>query len=270
MSEVMDFENDNIASLGYNLEQIAEVDRVRPLLEVCDLEVYDGPFDGSEQSAYLVATTPAGGVAASVGWVLYPDHQATIHSLAVAPSSRGQGIGASLLASTMLHLREDCGVEALYIGVANALTSYFSRLGFIEADREELSGPIAEHPSFLDETGRPMVRRYGVERHGLDQCAFCLIHNTTEDATLPVGSVFWFRQSGPVLEAQYRGGPVSRGHIVGAMEAQNLKFLWQCCTDDGELMRGDGEILIEPLDDGRRELREKIGEDPGELLLREM
>lgn len=270
MSTDMAFENDNIASLGYDLETIEEVDRVRPLLDACELQVYEGPFDGAEQTAYLVATTPAGGVAASVGWVLYPEGEATIHSLAVAPSSRGRGIGASLLASTMLHLREDCAVESIYIGVAPALSGYFSRLGFIDIDGEELSAPIADHPSFVEGTGDPMVRRYGVERHGLDQCAFCLIHNTTEDATLPVGSVFWFRQSGPVLEAQYRGGSVSRGHLVGAMEAQNLKFLWQCCTDDGELMRGDGQILLEPLDDGRREMREKLGADPGELLLREM
>lgn len=266
----MALKNDNIDSLGYELERTDDVEEVRALLDVCELEVYDEPFDGVEQAAYLIAKTPAGGVAASIGWALYPDAEAVMHSLAVAPSSRGIGIGASLVATTMLHLRDDRDVESIYIGVLDALSGYFQRFGFIGADRPSLSEPVGEHPAFLREGSEPMVRRYGIERHGLDQTAFCLIHNSTEDATLPAGSVFWFRQSGPVLEGQYRGGPVRRGQLLGAMEGENLRFLWQSCTDDGELTRGDGKILIDPLDDGRREMREKMGEDPGELLLREL
>ncbi len=266
----MELENDNIASLGYELDRTEDVDQVRPLLRVCELEVFDEPFEGAEQSLYLVARTPAGGVAASIGWGLYPGGEAVVHSLAVAPSSRGIGIGASLIATTMLYLREQCGVESVYMGVARPLAGYFRRFGFIEADRESLSQQVSNHPSFARGAGRTLVRRYGVERHGLDQTSFCLIHNTTDDATLPVGSVFWFRQSGPVLEGQYRGGPVRRGQLLGSMDGENLRFFWQSCSSDGELMRGEGHIMLDLLDDGRREMREKLGEDPGELLLREL
>ncbi len=265
--KAMQIENANIASLGYRLETADDVDRVRPLLDACGLQVREGQFDDADEQTYLVAATPAGGVAAAVGWALYNGGASVIHSLSVAPSSRGGGLGASLLASTMLHLREEQGVENIYIGVHRRLASYFSRLGFVGA--EELPESLVDHPIFEGEFTQAMARRYGVERHGLDQSAFCLIHNTTDDATLPVGSVFWFRQSSAVLEAQYRGGRVGRGQLLGAMEGGTLRFLWQACTTKGELMRGDGEIHISTLDDGRRELRETLGEDPGELLLRE-
>lgn len=268
-TESMQTENENIASLGYELEVVEDVQRVRPLLDACNLEAFDQELEQAEESKYLLATTPAGGVAASVGWVRFADGDAIIHSLAVAPSSRGGGLGASLLASTMLYLREEGDVDAIYIGIHRRLVGYFSRLGFVESEMDSLPSAVAEHPLFAESSVHPMVRRYGVERHGLDQSAFCLIHNTTEDATLPVGSVFWFRQSGAVLEAHYRGGSVVRGHLLGATDEGALKFVWQSCTRDGQLMRGKGEILINPLDDGRREMRETLGEDPGELLLRE-
>ena len=262
-------DNDNLSSLGYELERTDDGERVRRLLDVCGLAVIDDDVPEAEEATYLVAVTPAGGVAAAVGWARYAEDNAVAHSLAVAPSSRGIGIGASLLASTMLYLREECDVESIYIDVPDALSGYFRKFGFIDVD-DELPSTIAEHPSFGDGGETRLVRQYGVERHGLDQCAFCLMHNTTEDATLPVGSVFWLRQSGPVLEAQYRGGPVRRGQLLGAMDGEALRFLWQSCTGDGDLMRGDGEIIIEPLADGRREMRETLGEDPGELLLREL
>ena len=259
--------NDNIASLGYELETVADVERVRPLLVVCGLQVFEGEFEDADEAAYLVATTPAGGVAASVGWAIYGGEVAVIHSLAVAPSSRGGGLGASLLATTMLHLREDRAMESVYVGIHRRLKGYFSRLGYLSA--EQAPEGMEEHPIFEGDSVIAMVRRYGEQRHGLDKSAFCLIHNTTKGATLPTGSVFWFRQSSVVLEAHYRGGSVARGHLLGAMEGGELRFVWQACTNDGELMRGEGEIMLKPLPDGRREMREQLGEDPGELLLRE-
>lgn len=260
-------ENRNIASMGYRLESSGEGRRLEALLKVCGLAAPDDQF--ADETTYLMATTAAGGVAASVGWTIMGARRAVIHSLAVAPSSRGIGIGASLLATAMRHLREVAEVEAIYLS-GQGISGYFKRLGFVEVDDGELPSAVATHPTFDGGSSQAMVRRYGGERRGLDRCAFCLIHNTTRDATLPEGSVFWFRQSGAVLEAQYRGGTVRRGHLLGAMDGQSLRFCWQACTDDGQLLHGDGEILVELLDDGRRELREKLGDNPGELLLREL
>lgn len=258
-------QNDNIASLGYGLEMTKDVSRIEPLLRACNLAMHKEETD----TTYLVATTPAGGVAAAVGWSRYEGNSAVVHSLAVAPSSRGSGIGASQLASAMLYLREELKMDSLYL-VAEGAVGFFAGFGFVEANSADLPGSLAGHSMMQNRKGRLMARRYGEPRHGLDNCAFCLIHNTTPEATLPVGSVFWFRQCGAVLEAQYRGGPVVRGHLLGARDGQALRFVWQHCTEDGRLMRGRGEIFVKLLDDGRRELREKLGDHPGELLLREL
>jgi hypothetical protein len=61
------------------------------------------------------------------------------------------------------------------------------------------------------------------------------------------------------------------GHIIGSVKGQTLDFLWHQVLDSGELDQGTGRIFVSELDDGRRELREKLGgSDPGELLLREV
>lgn len=260
--------NEMIEGLGYGLKVTELVREVRPLLKACNLVEHQAQGEGA-QTAYLLATTPAGGVAAAVGWSVYSSGDAVLHSLAVAPSSRGSGLGASQLASAMRYLREEREVRRIYIQAQGAV-GFFGGFGFVEIEPKELPSAIEGHTAFSSGEGKLMVRRYGRARHGLDQCAFLLVHNTTPDATLPVGSVFWFRQSGPVLEAFYRGGPVIRGHLLGARDGEALRFLWQQCTDEGRLMRGRGEIFFRLLEDGRRELREKIGAHPGELLLREL
>ncbi|MFU8804795.1 MAG: GNAT family N-acetyltransferase [Bradymonadaceae bacterium] len=266
--------NEHIGSLGYRLEYAPEDDDVRPLLKASGLE----PLSEVDETIwkatrYLVARTLAGGIAACVGWN-GAGGSAVVHSLAVATSSRGSGIGASLLATAMGIIREEDGADAIFICTDTA-RRFFGSFGFGREDRTKIPAEVAAHPAFSEasEFHDVMVRRYGIARHGLDHCAFRLIHNTTRHATLPPGSVFLFVQSGPVLESSYRGGPVMRGHLIGAMNGSELRFMWHQYTHDGELMQGDGQIFVNPLEDGRRELREKLTEgddDPGELLMREV
>lgn len=270
MNQVVEkaMQNEMIQGLGYGLKMTSQIKEVRPLLKACNLVEHDDGGRGAE-TRYLMATTPAGGVAAAVGWSIFSGGDAVLHSLAVAPSSRGSGVGASQLASAMRYLREERAVRAIYIQAQGAV-GFFRGFGFVELDGQSVPGELANHSALGSAQGQLMVRRYGEARRGLDQSAFLLVHNTTPDATLPVGSVFWFRQSGPVLEAFYRGGPVIKGHLLGARDGEALRFLWQQCVDEGRLMRGRGEIFVHLLEDGRRELREKLGEHPGELLLREL
>lgn len=260
-------QNQSITGLGYRLELCESVSRLGPLLEACKLPQFE--VSGASRTEYLVAATRAGGVAASVGWSLYSPKTAILHSLAVAPTSRGSGIGASVLAGAMLHLRETLDVEGVYLRTSGAV-GFFGGFGFVEVGRDELPIELETNAFATQGEGRLMARQYGRVRPGLDQCAFCLIHNTTPEATLPTGSVFWFRQIGAVLEAQYRGGTVTRGHLLGARDGESLRFVWQHCTEAGRLMRGEGEIFLTLLEDGRRELREQMGDVPGELLLREL
>jgi amino-acid N-acetyltransferase len=266
--------NEHIESLGYRLERVSDAGDVRPLLAACGLapvgEIDEAIWDATE---YLVARTLAGGVAACIGWNM-AGAWSVLHSLAVAPSSRGSGIGASILASAMAIVRDEGGADEVYLSTDSA-GRFFSNFGFAREPRGGLPTEVEAHPAFHDRptSSEAMVRRYGAPRLGLDHCAFRLIHNTTLDATLPPGSVFLFTQSGSVLESSYRGGPVVRGHLIGAMNGPELRFLWHQYTQDGRLMNGEGQIFVKPLEDGRRELREKLGheeDDPGELLLREV
>ena len=153
----------------------------------------------------------------------------------------------------------------------------FTSAGFAPTDHDDVPAFVTEHPTFVNTKGehaRPMVRRYQTTRRGLDNCAFRLILNDTEDATLPLGSVFFFRQTGEVIESSYRGGPVRRGHIIGAISGDELKFCWHQYIDDGRLQAGDGTTFVEMLPDGRRELRETLSTaettKKNELLLREV
>ena len=81
-------------------------------------------------------------------------------------------------------------------------------------------------------------------------------------------------QTGVVIESSYRGGPVRRGHIIGAISDDELNFCWHQYVDDGRLQSGDGTIFVELLEDGRRELRETLStamtSKTNELLLREL
>lgn len=264
--------NQHIASLGFRLEDTRDVDEVRRLLRASGVEplgeqAQRGPW---QPSTYLMACTTAGGTAACVGWTRGEDC-IVLHSLAVAAPSRGSGIGASMLATVLGEAMDAQPVREIYLTTRTA-RRFFADFGFELLEPDDIPYAVRAHPAFArsPQGSVPMVRRYLPRKRGLDQCAFRLIHNTTADATLPPGSVFLFRQSGSMLEAQYRGTPVQRGHLIGAIHAQKLDFLWHQALTDGELDHGGGRILVDELDDGRRELREKLGRDPGELLLREV
>lgn len=266
--------NQHIASLGYRLTKTDDLSRVTALVEASGLEPLESPTNTVwEPSEYLVAGTTAGGVAACVGWNRAPE-DIVIHSLAVAPSSRGSGIGASMLAEAMSEVIDEDPVDRVFL-CTRAARSFFAAFGYEPLEFDELSRTVREHPSFVgcQDTCTAMVRRYHPVTRGLDQHAFRLVHNTTTDATVPPGAVFLFKQSGSIIESQYRGGPVQRGHLIGSIQGNELNFLWQHAVENGDLMRGDGRIFVDELGDGRRELREKLSgsaQGPGELLLREV
>lgn len=266
--------NEHIANLGFHLDTTDDPGRIAALLAASGLTELDTALpDPWAASEYLLAGTTAGGVAACIGWNR-GDHIAVLHSLAVAPPSRGSGIGASMVAEAMSALVDQGPIERIYLSTASA-RSFFHAFGFEALDQADLPQPVTLHPAFANRSAdsSAMVRRYRPVTRGLDHRAFRLVHNTTPDATLPPGSVFFFRQSGSIIESTYRGGSIRRGHLIGAIQGNSLNFLWQHAIDTGELLRGDGHIFVDELSDGRRELREKLSghtDNPGELLLREV
>ncbi len=264
--------NEHITHLGYRLEFADDPAVVAPLLKACSLTAVDEVESPDwERSQYLLACTRAGGTAATVGWSRVGDDM-ILHSLAVAPTSRGSGIAAGLVASALGHLMDKRPVARIYLTTTSGgARRIFASMGFHTHDgEEEIPAAVLKHPTFADrpDGARVMVRDYSARPRGLDNYAFRLILNETEDATLPLGSVFFFRQTSNVLEGFFRGGPVVRGHLIGMIDDEEINFCWQHLSE-GRLMNGDGHITLDSLPDGRRELREEF-QGSGTLLLREV
>ena len=269
-------ECDHITNLGYRLER-STAPNLGPLLRACGMEPLPESPDDWSRAEYLVAKARAGGVAAAIGWNRAGDF-AVLHSLAVAPTSRGGGIGAGLLASAMAQLMEEEPVSSMYLlAPGSRVQRLFESTGFTSADREELPEVVLTHPLFEStmERARPMLRNYRQGRSSLDNSAFRLVVNNTPEAMLPRGSVFFFRQNGGVVEGTYRGGPVKRGHIIGAVSGETFHFAWHQYIYEGELQTGLGTIVIEQLADGRRQLTESLSHpdddiEDHELVLQEL
>jgi N-acetylglutamate synthase-like GNAT family acetyltransferase len=268
--------NEHITSLGYRLEYTDDASRVEPLLRACRMDPLPLSGDGWEPAKFLIACTLAGGTAACIGWNR-SDDAVVLHSLAVAPTSRGSGIGAGLLASAMGDIMDRRAAPAMYlITDNNGARRLFESAGFSPLDAADVPESVKTHPAFQRASDRamPMIRRYHSTKRGLDNCAFRLILNDTDDATLPPGSVFFFRQTGDLIESSYRGGTVRRGHLIGSISGDELRFCWHQYIEDGSLQSGDGTIYVEMLPDGRRELRETLSSvestETNELLLREV
>lgn len=265
--------DDHITSLGYDVSITSDADSARKLLEAVDMEVVKDD-KGWGDSSYIVATTRAGGSAATVGWSTQGD-LAVMHSLVVAPAMRGSGLGAGVLAAAVSHIMDTSPVTKIGLAtLSHRAKALFRSLGFSSCERNELPAEMLDHASIdaLGEDGMTMVRDYTSPNRGLDQTAFCLILNDTPDATLPLGSVFFFSQTGQVIEARYRGGTVVRGHLLGSIEGQELNFVWHQYLTTAEFQTGDGHIELDVLPDGRRELREMLGgpDHNQSLLLREV
>ncbi len=257
--------NEHITSLGFRLESTQDAALLGPLLSACGLEPLE--HDATEQmseSEYIMATTLAGGIAACVGWTRCGD-AVVIHSLAVAQPSRGSGVGASLLASALAYVMDGNPVEAVYLATEQA-SRFFALFGFVSLEEGEVSDDVMAHPSFAREYEGAricMVRHYLLTPRGLDQCAFRLLENEGEggEGSLPPGAVVFFKQTGAMIEASYRGGPVVRGHILGRIEQDEISYRWHAYTTRDDVTYGSGELVISSLEDGRRELRERGVED---------
>lgn len=261
--------NDHISSLGYRLESTQDTALIKPLLTACQLAPIEEP--AGHVTEYLMASTQAGGIAACVGWTRQSEDSVVIHSLVVAPPSRGSGVGASLLSSAIAMVMDSSPVEAIYL-VAGEARRFFALFGFVTLDRDELPVEVLEHDAFASAASQDacMVRHYKITPRGLDQCAFRLLENDAGEGVLPPGAVIFFKQTGQMIEATYRGGPARRGHIIGRIDQDEIAYRWHAYTDRDVIVSGFGELVITSLEDGRRQLHERDAALGGGLLMREV
>lgn len=68
-------------------------------------------------------------------------------------------------------------------------------------------------------------------------------------------TVFHYFQSGETITGKYRGGAIKEGLFVGKMpEDHRLELLFQCITQDQQLLSGSAEGSIHEDSDGRLNL----------------
>ena len=72
---------------------------------------------------------------------------------------------------------------------------------------------------------------------------FALVNN---GAAGEVGqeTIFDYQQEGDLVTADYTGGTIRCGKIVGRLEGSRLFLLYQCLTTDGELKAGKAMAVI--------------------------
>lgn len=85
----------------------------------------------------------------------------------------------------------------------------------------------------------------------LDDKIFVPVENT-DNGTVSGQTRFHFWQKGQTFFADYVGGDVSEGHIIGKLTGDvSGEMLYHCLTKDGRLKAGQASALFSELSDGR-------------------
>jgi len=80
--------------------------------------------------------------------------------------------------------------------------------------------------------------------------------SNSADGEVGRATVFSYRQDGGVVWAEYGGGAVIRGYLVGTRDGDRLHFRYSHLGVDGLTSGGVCESIVEVLPDGRVRLHE--------------
>lgn len=79
-------------------------------------------------------------------------------------------------------------------------------------------------------------------------------------------TIFHYKQEGNILSAEYAGGRIVKGQLIGLVgEEGELNFCYQQVNDKGEIMTGSCISTPELLPDGKLRLHEKWKWTSGDL-----
>lgn len=85
----------------------------------------------------------------------------------------------------------------------------------------------------------------------LDNRVFIPVENT-DNGTVSGQTRFHFWQKGKVIFADYVGGDVAEGHIIGQFTTEDMgELLYHCLTIDGCLKAGQATATFSQMSDGR-------------------
>ncbi len=87
-----------------------------------------------------------------------------------------------------------------------------------------------------------------------DGRVFRIVKSRGENAMLSEGSLFYFRQDGSRVVADYFGGEVARGHLEGEFEDGKLKHVYIQYNRLGKRFSGKAAVEIKEKENGRLEL----------------
>ena len=90
--------------------------------------------------------------------------------------------------------------------------------------------------------------------------------NNTANGETSSDTIFHYKQEDNILSAEYEGGKIIRGQLLGMVaEDGRLDFRYQQVNDKGELMTGICTSIPEILPDGKIRLYEKWKWTSGDL-----
>lgn len=83
----------------------------------------------------------------------------------------------------------------------------------------------------------------------LHEKVFHVVRNDGPDAEVSAATVFRYRQYGDVVEAEYGGGRVRVGRLVGVLDGEVLRQAYVQVNDLGELRSGRSTIVVRRMGD---------------------
>ena len=92
--------------------------------------------------------------------------------------------------------------------------------------------------------------------YSLDGKTFKALSNS-ENGEVDAGTVFTYHQQGRTVWAEYSGGQILRGSILGKFIGEELHMNYHHLSQDGELKAGTCRSTISQLADGRLQISER-------------
>ncbi|MDB9835560.1 hypothetical protein OAC51_01510 [Flavobacteriaceae bacterium] len=90
----------------------------------------------------------------------------------------------------------------------------------------------------------------------LNNKTFVLLENS-ENGEVNCETLFNYKQHGTLVTADYSGGPILEGVIIGQFQGSELTMLYQCKTKKKELKAGKATAQVSTNSNGRIELHMK-------------
>lgn len=84
------------------------------------------------------------------------------------------------------------------------------------------------------------------------------VASTAENGKIDSGTIFRFTQVDEIVSAQYAGGAILEGHLIGTLRDDALTFSYVQVDRNHVIDAGRSECTVRRLDDGRIEVTENF------------